>query len=55
MDRAAIGLGSIFLHLDARMNYHRLYEALIDDFDVGALERRQSAALAKVGLSVPAF
>ena len=55
MDRAAIGLGSIFLHLDARLNYHRMYEALIDDFDVGALERRQSAALAKVGLGVPAF
>ena len=28
MDRAAIGLGSVFLHLDARMNFHRLYEEL---------------------------
>ena len=53
MDRAAIGLGSIFLHLDARMNFHQLYEDLIGDFDVAALEARQAAALAKVGLSVP--
>ncbi len=53
MDRAAIGLGSIFLHLDARMNFHRLYEDMIGDFDVAALESRQAAALAKVGLSVP--
>ncbi len=53
MDRAAIGLGSIFLHLDARMNFHRLYEDMIGAFDVAALEARQAAALAKVGLRVP--
>ena len=53
MDRAAVGLGSIFLHLDARMNFHRLYEELIDGFDVAALEARQAAALAAVGLTVP--
>ncbi len=54
MDRAAVGLGSIFLHLDARMNFHRLYEELIEGFDVATLEARQAAALAKVGLVVPA-
>ena len=45
MDRAAIGLGSVFLHLDARLNFHRLYNELIADFDVVTLARRQSAAL----------
>ena len=51
MDRAAIGLGSVFLHLDARLNFHRLYEELIADFDVDALAARQGAALARVGLA----
>ena len=51
MDRAAIGLGSVFLHLDARLNFHRLYEELIADFDVDALAARQGAALAQVGLA----
>lgn len=45
MDRAAIGLGSVFLHLRAEINWHRLFHDLIADFDVGALARRQKAAL----------
>ena len=51
MDRAAIGLGSVFLHLDARMNFHRLYNELIEDFDAEVLRDRQAAALAAVGLA----
>lgn len=51
MDRAAIGLGSVFLHLKAEINWHRLFHDLIADFDVAALERRQADALAAVGLS----
>ncbi len=54
MDRAAIGLGSVFLHLDARLNFHKLYNELITDFDVDVLARRQGAALARAGLVVPA-
>jgi len=27
MDRAAIGLGGVFLHLRAELNFHRLFEA----------------------------
>lgn len=53
LDRAAIGLGSIFLHLKTRMNFHQLYEAFIADFDVEALAARQSAALDKAGLPSP--
>jgi predicted unusual protein kinase regulating ubiquinone biosynthesis (AarF/ABC1/UbiB family) len=50
MDRAAIGLGSVFMHLRANINWHRLFRGLVDDFDVKALEKRQRAALTKAGL-----
>jgi len=51
MDRAAIGLGGAFLHLAARLNFHRLFEEALADFDVGALAARQGAALARAGLA----
>jgi predicted unusual protein kinase regulating ubiquinone biosynthesis (AarF/ABC1/UbiB family) len=50
MDRAAIGLGSVFLHLKAELNWHRLFHALIDDFDEAALAARQKSALAAAGV-----
>jgi predicted unusual protein kinase regulating ubiquinone biosynthesis (AarF/ABC1/UbiB family) len=50
MDRAAIGLGSVFTHLQAEVNWHRLFHDLIGDFDAAALERRQKAALKKAGV-----
>jgi predicted unusual protein kinase regulating ubiquinone biosynthesis (AarF/ABC1/UbiB family) len=51
MDRAAIGLGAVFIHLRASINWHRLFEQLIDDFDVDALAARQRAAMGEVGLA----
>ena len=54
MDRAAIGLGSVFLHLGAEINWHRLFRELIEGFDVKELERRQKKLLKKYDLSVPA-
>ena len=50
MDRSAIGLGSVFLHLKAELNWHRLVEALIEDFDAAQLTRRQVAALDLCGV-----
>ncbi len=50
MDRAAIGLGAVFIHLRASVNWHRLFESLIDGFDVDALAARQQDALAHAGL-----
>ncbi len=50
MDRAAIGLGAVFIHLRASINWHRLFESLIDGFDVDALAVRQQTALAEAGL-----
>ncbi len=46
MDRAAVGLGSVFLHLKAEINWHRLFHELIDDFDADRLADRQRTALA---------
>ena len=54
MDRAAIGLGSVFLHLRAKINWHRLFHELIDDFDENILAERQRAALARAGVPPPA-
>jgi predicted unusual protein kinase regulating ubiquinone biosynthesis (AarF/ABC1/UbiB family) len=45
MDRAAIGLGSVFLHLKAEINWYRLFHELIEGFDVKLLEKRQAKAL----------
>jgi len=51
MDRAAIGLGSVFIHLRATINWHQLFESLIDGFDVDVLAKRQADALKVAGLS----
>jgi predicted unusual protein kinase regulating ubiquinone biosynthesis (AarF/ABC1/UbiB family) len=51
MDRAAVGLGSVFLHLKAEVNWHRLFHGLIEDFDVKTLAKRQSRALKAAGLT----
>ncbi|CAH1670928.1 AarF/ABC1/UbiB kinase family protein [Hyphomicrobiales bacterium] len=53
MDRAAIGLGGVFLHLDAALNFHRLFEVEIEGFSVEKVAERQTAALSAAGLSAP--
>jgi predicted unusual protein kinase regulating ubiquinone biosynthesis (AarF/ABC1/UbiB family) len=50
MDRAAIGLGGVFLHLAARLNYYRLFNEAIEDFSVARVGKRQAAALSAAGL-----
>jgi hypothetical protein len=54
MDRAAIGLGGVNLHLAAELNFHRLFEESITGFSVTALAARQAAALAAAGLGATA-
>ncbi|SHG71766.1 Predicted unusual protein kinase regulating ubiquinone biosynthesis, AarF/ABC1/UbiB family [Kaistia soli DSM 19436] len=51
MDRAAIGLGAVFLHLRAELNFHRLFMETLDGFDARLLGLRQQAALGGVGLA----
>lgn len=53
MDRAALGLGSVFIHLKARVNWHTLFNELIADFDQATLAKRQAATLKKHGLTAP--
>jgi hypothetical protein len=51
MNRAAVGLGAVFLHLKAELNFHRLFEAEIEGFSRETLEERQRKALESGGLS----
>lgn len=51
MDRAAIGLGAAFLHLDAKLNFHQLFERAIDGFSVETVAARQAEALSDAALA----
>jgi predicted unusual protein kinase regulating ubiquinone biosynthesis (AarF/ABC1/UbiB family) len=53
MDRAAIGLGSVFMHLKAEINWYQLFHELIDDFDEATLAVRQHLALDAAGVPRP--
>jgi predicted unusual protein kinase regulating ubiquinone biosynthesis (AarF/ABC1/UbiB family) len=50
MDRAAIGLGAVFLHLRAELNFYRLFNEAIEDFSVRTVAARQRQVLATAGL-----
>jgi predicted unusual protein kinase regulating ubiquinone biosynthesis (AarF/ABC1/UbiB family) len=50
MDRAAIGLGAVFLHLRAELNFHRLFNEAIEEFSIPRVTEHQGAALAGAGL-----
>ena len=50
MDRAAIGLGGVFLHLKAELNFYRLFNEAIENFSVEQVAARQMSALEKAGL-----
>ncbi|WP_342238572.1 ABC1 kinase family protein [Inquilinus sp. OTU3971] len=54
MDRAAIGLGAVFLRLQAEVNWHRLFGDMVAGFDIDALRERQAAMLEKHQLLAPA-
>jgi predicted unusual protein kinase regulating ubiquinone biosynthesis (AarF/ABC1/UbiB family) len=50
MDRAAIGLGAVFLHLRAEINFYRLFNEAIERFAIERVAARQAEALAAAGL-----
>jgi predicted unusual protein kinase regulating ubiquinone biosynthesis (AarF/ABC1/UbiB family) len=52
MDRAAIGLGSVFLHLNAEVNWYEIFQDLITNFDVTQVAERQKMALETAGVPV---
>ena len=53
MDRAAIGLGGVFLHLGARANWYRLFNETIADFDLDTVAARQRATFPAAGVPLP--
>ena len=50
MDRAAVGLGSVFMHLKAEINWYRVFHDLVGDFDEKILYKKQSTAMKQSGL-----
>ena len=50
MDRAAIGLGGVFIHLRAELNFYRLFNETIEQFDIEDVRSRQTAALNAAGV-----
>ncbi len=53
MDRAAIGLGGVFLHLDAKQNWYRLFNEQMAGFDVAKVAARQQQAFGLAGVPLP--
>ena len=52
MDKAAVGLGSVFMHLKAEVNWYQIFHDLIDNFDEKKLNDRQYSALKLVNLKL---
>ncbi len=50
MDRAAVGLGAVFLHLRAELNFYRLFNEAIERFSIERVAKRQAEALKAAGL-----
>lgn len=50
MDRAAIGLGAAYLRLNAELNFYKLFNDSLENFNVKDVAKRQADALAAVGL-----
>lgn len=50
MDRAAIGLGSVFLRLKAEVNWFELFQGLIADFDEATMTARQAEMLGRFSI-----
>ena len=53
MDRAAIGLGGVFLHLQAELNFHKLFNEEIENFSLSTVGKRQKSAFGAAGVPLP--
>ena len=53
MDRAAIGLGGVFLHLGAKLNWYKLFNETIEGFDKSTVEKRQERVFSDAGVPLP--
>ena len=52
MDRAAVGLGSVFMHLDAELNWYKIFNELIENFSSKQVDLNQQKTLKSAGLSL---
>ncbi len=52
MDRAAVGLGSVFMHLKSEINWHRTFEEIIEKFNVKKLDLKQKSVAKSVGIDI---
>ena len=50
MDRAAVGLGSVFMHLKAEVNWYKIFHSLIENFETKKMNARQQKILKLVKL-----
>jgi predicted unusual protein kinase regulating ubiquinone biosynthesis (AarF/ABC1/UbiB family) len=53
MDRAAIGLGGVFLHLRAKANWFRMIEEAMDGFNLDVVAARQRDVFGQTGVPLP--
>ncbi|MGI9372439.1 MAG: ABC1 kinase family protein [Hyphomicrobiales bacterium] len=53
MDRAAIGLGGVFIHLSAEMNFYQLFNEAIENFSLDEVTKQQHNAISSAGLPIP--
>ena len=52
MDRAAIGLGSVFMRLKAEVNWHRIFEDMIEEFNLKKLSINQIKMSKLAGINI---
>jgi predicted unusual protein kinase regulating ubiquinone biosynthesis (AarF/ABC1/UbiB family) len=52
MDRAAVGIGSVFMHLKAEVNWYKIFNSLIENFETRKMNTRQQNILKLVDLSI---
>ena len=48
VDRAAIGLGSVFMNLKAELNWHKMFEELINGFSINKITSEQNKILKNI-------
>jgi predicted unusual protein kinase regulating ubiquinone biosynthesis (AarF/ABC1/UbiB family) len=53
MDRAAIGLGGVFLHLAAELNFYELFNTEIANFNAKTVAKRQAEVFKAAGVPLP--
>jgi predicted unusual protein kinase regulating ubiquinone biosynthesis (AarF/ABC1/UbiB family) len=51
MDRAAIGLGAVFIHLNAKLNFHRLFLSAMQRHSMQTLAERQRDVLERSSIT----